>query len=71
MTKKRKVRLTRTSKDYKMDDIREKLATLEANQIWIKKILSNHLKHHWAITIAILGITGSCLAAMLVIIFQG
>lgn len=40
-----------------MDD-HDLLIKLGEDICWIKKILSNHLKHHWAITL------GACTAAI-------
>ena len=30
------------------------LLALEADMRWLKKIMSNHLRHHWMITIVLL-----------------
>ena len=48
------------------EDDRERLAELKTDICWIKKMLGNHLRHHWAVTLALLGITLSSVLTLLV-----
>lgn len=37
------------------------LLKLEADMCWLKKVMGNHLRHHWMITLAVAGafVTGA------------
>ena len=41
-----------------MDKIEERLSKIETDIGWIREIMGNHLRHHWAITL------GACTAAI-------
>jgi len=45
---------------------RETLAEFKQDLCWIKKMLENHLKHHWAVTLSLLGITFSSILTLLI-----
>ncbi len=51
------------------DKDNEILQELKTDMCWVKKILGNHLKHHWAITLAALaaGITGFATAILVIL----
>lgn len=36
----------------------------------IQNLLENHLKHHWAVTISLIGITGSAVVTTLILIIR-
>jgi len=48
---------------------REQLAEFKQDIKWIKKMLGNHLKHHWAVTLSLLGITFSSILTLLIFLF--
>lgn len=43
-------------------------AELKTDICWIKKTLSNHLHSHLVVTIALLGITGTAVVSLLVLL---
>jgi len=49
----------------KMTD-RELLLELKTDMCWIKKMLNNHLAHHWIITVSAIGAALSSMGALLV-----
>ncbi len=51
------------------DENGDLLQELKTDMCWIKKIMSNHLKHHWAITLAAFaaGFTGFATALVVIL----
>ena len=45
---------------------RELLLELKTDMCWIKKMLNNHLAHHWIITVSAIGAALSSMGALLV-----
>ena len=37
------------------DDERDLLIAMQQDICWLKKIMSNHLAHHWCITVSVAG----------------
>jgi len=52
----------------KLDNMtdREILIALTNDMIWVKKILSNHLRHHWALTLSLTGITVGTIVSLVI-----
>lgn len=46
------------------------VAKLKTDMIWLKKAIENHLAHHWAVTICLLGITCTEAAALIMLIIK-
>ena len=44
-----------------VEENRERLIALQQDICWMKKIMSNHLAHHWCITV---GVAGALLTAV-------
>lgn len=60
---------TKKMKDWISDDKatdHDILLQLYNDVNWIKKLMSNHLRHHWAITLAAIGAAISALLALVV-----
>ena len=34
--------------------LKERMASFETDMCWLKKQISNHLQHHWAVTLTLL-----------------
>ena len=49
-------------------DVHVDLAEIKTDLGWIKKNLSNHLRHHWAVQIALLTFVGGLIIALLVVL---
>lgn len=45
---------------------KEALAEIKTDIAWLKKAMTNHLAHHWAITLSLVGVTVASLASLLV-----
>ena len=42
------------------------LAKIKTDLCWVKKNLSNHLRHHWAVQIVLLTFIGGLIAALVI-----
>ncbi len=42
------------------------LAEIKVDLCWIKKNLANHLKHHWAVQLALLTFIGGLIVALVI-----
>ena len=49
---------------------KEQLGELLADVKWLKKTMGNHLAHHWAVTLCLLGIVGTEAAALIMLIVK-
>jgi len=49
---------------------REYLVCIDTKLKGLKEQFDNHLRHHWAITISLLGSTGGLIAALLVVLLS-
>lgn len=47
-------------------DVSVDLAEIKTDLCWIKKNLSNHLRHHWAVQLALLTFVGGLIVALVV-----
>jgi hypothetical protein len=54
--------------DKDLQNLNRKLDMLTVNMDWVKTQLSNHLKHHQAKEIALIGIAGSLIVALILAI---
>jgi hypothetical protein len=45
---------------------KEQLAEIQTDIAWLKKAMANHLAHHWAITLSLVGVTAASVASLLV-----
>lgn len=48
----------------------EQIAQLQTDMSWVKKMLENHLKHHFLITLAAWGVTLSAIGALVLVILN-
>ena len=46
------------------------LITMSTDICWLKTVVGNHLKHHWAISICALGATLSAITAVVILLLQ-
>ncbi len=49
---------------------RELILLVVRDLTWVKKQLSNHLRHHWMAEVALLGVIGSLMVALLIEILR-
>lgn len=49
------------------DDERDILIELKNDVGWIKKIMGNHLKHHWAVTLAVVTCSLCTIGSLLIV----
>jgi hypothetical protein len=54
---------------YKCSKEKE-LAEMSTNIAWIRKSQENHLAHHWAVTLSMLGVIGTLAASLLLLILK-
>jgi len=45
---------------------KETLTEIKTDVCWLKKAMANHLAHHWAITISLVGVTAASVASLLI-----
>ena len=45
---------------------KELLTQIATDVCWLKKAMANHLAHHWAITVSLVGITAASVLSLLV-----
>jgi hypothetical protein len=54
---------------YKCSKEKE-LAEMGTDIAWIRKSQENHLSHHWAVTLSLLGVAGTLAVALLSLILK-
>lgn len=47
------------------------LVGLEKDMSWLKKIMGNHLKHHWAVTITMCSAVLGLITALIILLVKG
>ena len=54
----------------KTETIKERLIRMETKQDFICKQITNHLKHHWAVTLVLLTTTLSLAASVIIMLLK-
>ncbi len=54
-----------------MTEMAEKIGRIETDVCWLKKAMSNHLKHHFMITLAAITTTVGAITAIILILVKG
>ena len=55
----------------KNETIKERLIRMETKQDFVCKQITNHLKHHWAVTLALLSTTLTLAASIIIMLLKG